>query len=188
MHRHLQVFLSLLSLLQSSSSRHSSPLPVLILLSKSDLGTSSSGANTTVTLDRARQSLSRELERRRLASSTASASRSAGARLEGLEAIPSGASGSSAGWFNAVLSAFGLGGASSSSLATSSIGTGTLSAGLPSDEAEVLASADAFPFEGAFEWDKLEQAGVCELTWAVGNVKGTSDGTGQVWDWIKKQT
>lgn len=176
--RHLHVLLSLLSLLQSS--RPSAPsLPVLILLSKSDLS-ASSAASTTVTLDRAKQALARELERRRVAS--ISSSRSAGARLEGLEAIPAApSSGGASSWFAGILSAFGIGSSNSTSalLDTSS----RSSVGLPSDEAEILSSGEAFPFEGAFEWDKLAQSGVCEINWATGSAKkGDSDG---LWRWVE---
>lgn len=226
MHRHFHILLSLLSLFSTSSNKPAPP--VLVLLTKADLVPSTSSSSTTsstpsspastasshLALDRAKQLLLRELERRRLASSGAGSASalkgasgaplSAGARLDGLEAIPSGGSGSSAGkgpWA-ALLGALGLGSSSSSTggigaLEPSSSGAGGAGgAGLPSDESEALALAadDVFAFEGAASWDKLERAVGVELRWAVasvrggeGKAKGGKEGKGveEVWEWVE---
>ncbi|BGP30244.1 hypothetical protein JCM10296v2_001996 [Rhodotorula toruloides] len=195
---HFHVVLSLLNLL---SSRRSRPLPpLLILLTKSDLSSSSSGGSTTsspaskskspsLSIDRAKQSLLRELERRRLAasggggtSSGSSAPLSAGAKLEGLDAIPGGSS-ASKGLVASLLSALGI-----SSSSSSPVG-GTLpesTSGLPSDESEILSlpEADAFAFEGQADWDKLEQAVGVEIQWATASVKTGRDGVERVYEWV----
>ncbi|GAA5950054.1 hypothetical protein JCM21900_001378 [Sporobolomyces salmonicolor] len=180
---HLHVLLSLLSFL---SSRRSAPLPsLLILLTKSDLLTSSTSTPTkpksaSLTLDRAKQSLARELERRRAAS--AAGGTSAGAKLEGLDAIQTGGSGSSSSAFKSLLAALGLLG-SSASTTTTLITPGA--AGLPSDEVEVLANEDAFAFEGAFEWGKVEQTLGLEINWAAASSKDVSEaGLDKVWEWV----
>ncbi|GAA5937760.1 hypothetical protein JCM1841_004778 [Sporobolomyces salmonicolor] len=180
---HLHVLLSLLSFL---SSRRSAPLPpLLILLTKSDQLTSSTSTPTkpksaSLTLDRAKQSLARELERRRAAS--AAGGTSAGAKLEGLDAIQTGGSGSSSSAFKSLLAALGLLG-SSASTTTTLITPGA--AGLPSDEVEVLANEDAFAFEGAFEWGKVEQTLGLEINWAVASSKDVSEaGLDKVWEWV----
>lgn len=184
-HRHLHLLLSLLSLLPSS---RPSP-PVLILLTKSDLlsstaasGTASPSPSTTkpkslsLTLDRARQSLAREMERRRLASASSSTLAGAGARLEGLEAIP--ASASSASLVQTILGAFGMGSKSTS------LGSGEAAVvGLPEDEAEVFDKGEAFGFEGSFEWSKLGEMGV-KVEWAVSSVKAR-EGTEKWWEWVE---
>jgi hypothetical protein len=156
--------------------------PVLILLTKSDLLTSSSSSTPTkpkspsLTLDRAKQSLARELERRRAASSAGMSS--AGAKLEGLEAIPTGASNSS--FFKSILATFGLGSP------TTTTGTSTSLEGLPSDEAELLANEDAFPFEGAFEWEKVEKS-LTEIKWAVASsTEKSSENLAKFWDWVEE--
>ncbi|BGO89767.1 hypothetical protein NBRC10512_004419 [Rhodotorula toruloides] len=196
---HFHVVLSLLALV---SSRRSRPLPpLLILLTKSDLSSSSSAGGSTasspaaktkspsLSIDRAKQSLLRELERRRLAasggggtSSGSSAPLSAGAKLEGLDAIPAGSS-SSKGLVASLLSALGI-----SSSSSSPVG-GALpesSSGLPSDESEILAlpEADAFAFEGQADWDKLEQAVGVEIQWATASVKTGRDGVERVYEWV----
>ncbi|BGP22973.1 signal recognition particle receptor subunit beta [Rhodotorula toruloides] len=195
---HFHVVLSLLALL---SSRRSRPLPpLLILLTKSDLSSSTSGGSTTsspasktksptLSIDRAKQSLLREIERRRLAasggggtSSGSSAPLSAGAKLEGLDAIPAGSS-SSKGLVASLLTALGIS-SSSSSPVGSALPEST--SGLPSDESEILSlpEADAFAFEGQADWDKLEQAVGVELRWATASVKTGRDGVERVYEWV----
>ncbi|KAL8293064.1 hypothetical protein RQP46_000758 [Phenoliferia psychrophenolica] len=168
---HLHLVLSLLSLLATRTS--SPPLPLLILLTKTDLlspPTSSASAppkpkSLALTLSRAKQSLARELERHRLASLASTTS--AGAQLEGLEAIPQGPG--AAGGVQGVLKAFGAGAPAGGEKGV-----------LPSDEAEVL-SAEAFATDGPFEWEKVEG----KVEWAVGSVKGGEGGVDQVWEWIE---
>ncbi|GAA5871679.1 hypothetical protein JCM8547_007115 [Rhodosporidiobolus lusitaniae] len=188
-----------LSLLSSLSARQQSLPSVLILLTKSDLLTSSSTSSTaspaakskspTLTIDRAKQSLLRELERRRLAASGASSSSalggssarlSAGAKLEGLDAIPSGSSSSSGG----LLSSLGLGGSFSSS---SGAALGETKAGLPTDETEVLANEDVWAFEGAAEWEKLERVAGTTFEWKVGSAKKGKgvEGVEGVWEFVE---
>ncbi|GAA6026831.1 hypothetical protein JCM8097_005892 [Rhodosporidiobolus ruineniae] len=194
---HFHILLSLLALL---SQRQATLPPVLILLTKSDTLSSSTSSSSTaspasktkspsLTLDRAKQSLLRELERRRLAASGASGAAaggsggkalSAGAKLEGLEAIPAGAS--SGGVVHTLLSSLGL---SSPSSSASPAGLTETAAGLPSDEGEVLASDEAFAFEGVCEWDKLERAAGTQIGWAVGTVKGGAEGVGKVWEFVE---
>ncbi|GAA5863013.1 hypothetical protein JCM3774_006719 [Rhodotorula dairenensis] len=238
---HLHVLLSLFAL---HSARQPHLPPLLILLTKSDLagattssspgpGSSSKPRSPALTLERAKQSLLRELERRRLAATGAggaavlpsaavgggaagggvgTAPLSAGAKLEGLEAIPSsssrsGGSSRAGSLLGSFLSLFGLGSASSSS----STGIATLSdpvtssslssgAGLPSDENEVLsdASEDVFAFEGAASWDKLAAAvGGVEIDWKVsssvvddvdgGAAAGSADqGVQGLYEWAEK--
>ncbi|GAA5947458.1 hypothetical protein JCM3765_001686 [Sporobolomyces pararoseus] len=176
---HLHVLLSLLSLLSTRRPAAAMP-PVLILLTKSDLLSSSSSTPTkpkspSLTLDRAKQSLARELERRRTASSAGMTS--AGAKLEGLEAIPTGASNSS--FFKSILSSIGLGSP------TATTGVSESVEGLPSDEAELLANEDAFPFEGAFDWDKVENS-LTEINWAVASsMDKTPEGLSKLWEWVE---
>ncbi|GAA5835626.1 hypothetical protein JCM9279_004599 [Rhodotorula babjevae] len=225
---HFHILLSLLSLLSTSSNKPAPP--VLVLLTKADLvpSTSSSSSSTpsspsstapsNVALDRAKQLLLRELERRRLASSGAGSASalkgasgaplSAGARLDGLDAIPSGGSGSSSsgkGAWAALLGALGLGSATSATGGIGALepssgagGAGGGAGGLPSDESEALALAadDVFAFEGTATWDKLERAVGVELRWAVasvrggageGKAKGGKGGKGieEVWEWVE---
>ena len=178
--RHLHVLLSLISLLSSRRPSASLP-PLLILLTKSDLLTASTSSSTptkpkspSLTLDRAKQSLARELERRRAASSAGITS--AGAKLEGLEAIPTGASNSSI--FKSILSALGLGAPTTT---TSTEGV----EGLPSDEADLLSNEDAFPFEGSFEWEKIEKGLGIEIKWGVASsTDKTQEGLAKLWEWI----
>ncbi|GJN88400.1 hypothetical protein Rhopal_001366-T1 [Rhodotorula paludigena] len=202
---HLHIVLSFLSLL---SSRQSTLPPLLILLTKSDLApssssSSSSSASSQLALDRARTTLLRELERRRLASSgsssaSASASSStlragssplsAGAKLEGLDAIPlsgSASGGGGRGLVGSLLASVGLGSSPSSSGAA--LDAAAHAAGLPSDESELLSVAadDVFAFEGAASWDKLVRAcGGVEVRWAVGSAKRGSEGVRGVWEWV----
>lgn len=161
--------------------------PVLILLTKSDLlSTAPSSSSTptkakspTLALDRAKQSLARELERRRAASSAGATS--AGAKLEGLEAIPTGASNSS--FLQTILASVGLAAPTTTTGAT----TENASRGLPSDEAELLANEDAFLFDGAFEWDKAERALGVEIKWAVASAtQQTAEGLKSLWQWIEE--
>ncbi|GAA5903971.1 uncharacterized protein JCM6883_002044 [Sporobolomyces salmoneus] len=155
--------------------------PILILLTKSDLLSSSATKpkSPSLTLDRAKQSLSRELERRRAASSAGTTS--AGAKLEGLEAIPTGASNSSS-FFKALLSNLGLG-ASTTTTGTSE----SSSRGLPTDEAELLANEDVFSFQGAFEWEKIEKALGIEIKWAVASsTQKDQEGLAKLWDWVEE--
>jgi hypothetical protein len=157
--------------------------PLLILLTKSDLLSSSSSTPTkpkspSLTLDRAKQSLARELERRRAVSSVGISS--AGAKLEGLESIPTGASNSS--FFGSILASIGLGSPTST--------TGTTSEnsveGLPSDEAELLANEDTFLFEGAFEWEKVESALGIEIKWALASaMEESQEGLAKLWEWVE---
>ena len=107
------------------------------------------------------------MERRRLASAASGAS--AGARLEGLEAIPANAS---AGLKQTVLAMLGMG------TARVKIGNGV---GLPSDEAEVLGN-EAFAFEGPFAWENLEGS----VKWGYESVKGGEGGVDAVWDWVEE--
>ncbi|GAA5989142.1 hypothetical protein JCM10908_001180 [Rhodotorula pacifica] len=223
---HLHVLLSLLAL---HSARQPNLPPLLILLTKSDLSSSSSSSTTTaagksrtstsptLSLERAKQSLLRELERRRLAStgaggvSSASTSApggnaplSAGAKLEGLEAIPSSSSssGGSQGVLGSLLSLFGLGGSSTTS--TTSAGIATLlpdtnnaAGGLPSDENEILslASEDVFAFEGSADWDKLASAvGGLGVQWRVASARegqgesesGGGEGVKGLYEWVEE--
>lgn len=221
---HLHVLLSLLAL---QSTRQSHLPPLLILLTKSDMSGSSSLANASggtaspsssssnkarspmLALERAKQSLLRELERRRLASTGAggaagtpagasgSTPLSAGAKLEGLEAIPSSSSSSnsSQGFIQSFLSLFGLGNSSTSSgIATLSepIAASSMT-GLPTDENEILSTAaeDVFAFEGSAEWDKLANAvGGVEIQWKVASVvdgagERRSEGVRGVYDWVQ---
>ncbi|GAA5931673.1 uncharacterized protein JCM15063_001533 [Sporobolomyces koalae] len=181
---HLHVLLSLLSLLSNRRPSTAMP-PLLILLTKSDLlnsGSSSSSTPTktkspTLTLDRAKQSLARELERRRAVSTVGNST--AGAKLEGLEAIPTGASNSSV--LSSILAAFGFG------ASTVTTGTNENVEGLPSDEAELLSNEHAFLFEGAFEWDKVERALGIEIKWALASsFDETSEGLVKLWDWVEQ--
>lgn len=165
---HLHIVLSLFALHASATSQP--PLPLLILLTKTDLLSPPASAGTTakpkslaLALSRAKQSLARELERHRQASLASTTS--AGARLEGLEAIPQGP-GAVAGGVKGVLKAFGA-------------GAGTEKGILPSDEAEVL-SAEAFATDGPFEWEKVDGT----VSWAAGSVKGGEGGVDQLWDWV----
>ncbi|GAA5996476.1 uncharacterized protein JCM10292_007636 [Rhodotorula paludigena] len=198
---HLHIVLSFLSLL---SSRQSTLPPLLILLTKSDLApSSSSSASSQLALDRARTTLLRELERRRLASSgsssasasassstlrTGSSPLSAGAKLEGLDAIPlssGGSGGGGRGLVGSLLASVGLGSSPSSSGAA--LDAAAHAAGLPSDESELLSVAadDVFAFEGAASWDKLVRAcGGVEVRWAVGSAKRGSEGVRGVWEWV----
>ncbi|GAA5829570.1 hypothetical protein JCM11251_000209 [Rhodosporidiobolus azoricus] len=200
---HFHILISLLSLL---SQRQPTLPPVLILLTKSDLLSSTSASTAaspasaaktkspSLTLDRAKQSLLRELERRRLASTGASSSSagksgsgaplSAGAKLEGLEAIPAGSS-SSGGVVKSLLSSLGL--SSSSSSGTSSTLLNETSTGLPSDETEILSNEDAFGFEpGAVDWKKLEQAAGTDFSWALGSVRSKGgEGMEKVWEFVE---
>ncbi|BGP14046.1 hypothetical protein JCM10213_002341 [Rhodosporidiobolus nylandii] len=191
---HFHILISLLSLL---SQRQATLPPVLVLLTKSDTLSSTSASSTaspsakakspTLTLDRAKQSLLRELERRRLAASGAGGASStetgtplsAGAKLEGLEAVPTGAS--SAGGVSGLLSSLGL----SSSSGAGAPQLSETAAGLPSDEGEVLANEEAFGFEGAVEWEKLERAAGTEFTWALGSVKQGKEGVEKVWEFVE---
>lgn len=161
--------------------------PLLILLTKSDQLSSTTSSSTptkpkslSLTLDRAKQSLSRELERRRVSSSAGI--RSAGAKLEGLESIPTGASNSS--FFKSILSTIGLG----SPTTTTGTGEGGDSAkGLPSDEAEILSNEDAFLFEGTFEWEKVENALGIEIKWAVSSsTEQNEEGLKKLWEWVEE--
>ncbi|TNY17882.1 hypothetical protein DMC30DRAFT_419380 [Rhodotorula diobovata] len=208
---HFHILLSLLSLLSSSSKP--AP-PVLILLTKADLLPSSSSSSTSpqLSIDRAKQLLLRELERRRLAASGAgsasSSSRgangaggapplSAGARLDGLEAIPSSSASSgsgssaSAGLLSSLLSTLGLSSSSrsSSSASLNPSGASSSAAGLPSDESEVLAQAadDVWAFDGPATWEKVQRAVGVELCWAVASVRGgeKARGVGEVWEWVE---
>lgn len=171
----------------------------MILLTKSDLASSSSSGtsapstptsgtkprSSTLTLDRAKQSLLRELEKRRSASSGTTGRRSAAARLEGLEAIPLSSSSSSP--FNQVLITLGL-----RSPAVSAT-VGETAEGLPSDESEVLerGGEDVWAFEGACEWEKVERATGVRLSWAMGSAKDKAtekvgaDGLDGVWEWVE---
>ncbi|KAG0666697.1 hypothetical protein C6P46_004364 [Rhodotorula mucilaginosa] len=226
---HLHVLLSLLAL---QSTRQSHLPPLLILLTKSDMSASSSSSlanasggtaspsssssnnkarSPTLALERAKQSLLRELERRRLASTGAgggapgtpaaagSTPLSAGAKLEGLDAIPSSSSSSngSQGLIRSFLSLFGLGNSSSTSsgIATLSepIATSSMT-GLPSDENEILSTAaeDVFAFEGSADWDKLANAvGGVEIQWKVASVvdgagERGSEGVRGVYEWVQE--
>ncbi|GAA5987689.1 hypothetical protein JCM5350_008069 [Sporobolomyces pararoseus] len=179
---HLHVLLSLLSLLSTRRPAAAMP-PILILLTKSELLSSSSSSTPTkpkspsLTLDRAKQSLARELERRRTASSSSGGMASAGAKLEGLEAIPTGASNSS--FLKSILSSIGLGSP------TATTGISETVEGLPSDEGELLANEDAFPFEGAFEWEKVEKS-LTEIKWAVASsMDKTPEGLSKLWEWVE---
>ncbi|BGP54055.1 hypothetical protein JCM8202_003055 [Rhodotorula sphaerocarpa] len=211
---HLHVLLSLFAL---HSARQPNLPPLLILLTKSDLsgssaasaaGTSSPSAasksrSPALTLERAKQSLLRELERRRLASTGAGGSNStrdgaassshgsvplsAGARLEGLDAIPSSGSRSRSGFVPWLLSCLGLGDAAGTGGALSSSGGGERSssalssatAGLPSDENEILSAAaeDVFAFEGTADWDKLAAAvGGVAIQWKTSSAPAAAAG------------
>ncbi|SCV69481.1 BQ2448_2501 [Microbotryum intermedium] len=171
---HLHVILSLLSGL--SNLIHREPPPLLILLAKSDLV---SGKSASLTLDRARQSLAREMERRRVASHTSS--NRAGARLEGLDAIPT--SPTSKSILQSILGLFGPG------TAPPPLELEVAGVGLPSDEAEVL-SIDAFNFEGEFTWKKLD----VPVEWAMASVKegkaapgsGSTSGLDSLLEWIER--
>ncbi|BGP38125.1 hypothetical protein JCM10449v2_002052 [Rhodotorula kratochvilovae] len=187
---HFHILLSLLSLLPSSA-----PLPsLLILLTKSDLlpsSASSTPASQQLALDRAKSLLLRELERRRLAASGAGgaasaggkAPLSAGARLEGLEAIAPSSEGSSRGVLSSLLSALGLGPAPATRVESSSNSGG---GGLPSDESEALAlgADEVWAFEGAATWDKIERALGVQIEWRVGSVK-SREGLEGVWEWVE---
>ncbi|SGY76720.1 BQ5605_C005g03510 [Microbotryum silenes-dioicae] len=171
---HLHVVLSLLS--ELSSLTHRDPPPLLILLAKSDLVPSKSAS---LTLDRARQSLAREMERRRVASHTSS--NRAGARLEGLDAIP--ASATSQSILQSIMGLFGLG------TAPPPFEQEVAGVGLPSDEAEVL-NISAFNFEGEFAWEKLD----VQIEWAMASVKedkatpgvGSTSGLETLLEWIER--
>ncbi|SCZ97222.1 BZ3500_MvSof-1268-A1-R1_Chr4-2g07069 [Microbotryum saponariae] len=171
---HLHVVLSLLSKL--SSLTHRDPPPLLILLAKSDRVPSKS---LSLTLDRARQSLAREMERRRVASHTSS--NRAGARLEGLDAIP--ASATSQSILQLIMGLFGLGSA------PPPLEQEVAGVGLPSDEAEVL-NISAFNFEGEFAWEKLD----VQIEWAMASVRedkatpgvGSTSGLETLLEWIER--
>ncbi|KDE04792.1 hypothetical protein MVLG_04756 [Microbotryum lychnidis-dioicae p1A1 Lamole] len=171
---HLHVVLSLLS--ELSSLTHRDPPPILILLAKSDLVPSKSAS---LTLDRARQSLAREMERRRVASHTSS--NRAGARLEGMDAIP--ASATSQSILQSIMGLFGLG------TAPPPFEQEVAGVGLPSDEAEVL-NISAFNFEGEFAWEKLD----VQIEWAMASVKedkatpgvGSTSGLETLLEWIER--
>lgn len=117
------------------------------------------------------------MERRRLAATPSTVS--AGARLEGLEAIPASGNGptTTASAFKGLLAAFGFGGSETVSTQVESGGVG-----LPSDESEVLATGEAFAFEGAFAWEKLD----VEVKWGVASTKGGEGGVHTVWEWIEE--
>ncbi|GAA6006545.1 hypothetical protein JCM11491_005000 [Sporobolomyces phaffii] len=184
---HLHVLFSLLSLLSNRRPATAMP-PLLILLTKSDLLASSATSASTptkpkspgLTLDRAKQSLARELERRRAASTAGTSS--AGAKLEGLDAIPTGASNAS--FLGSILATFGLG--RPTTTATNG-GNESGVEGLPSDEGELLANEDTFLFEGAFEWDKMAQALGVEIKWAVASsVDESREGLAKLWEWVEE--
>mgnify|MGYP006876462028 FL=1 len=179
--------------------------------SPSSSSSNNKARSPTLALERAKQSLLRELERRRLASTGAgggapgtpaaagSTPLSAGAKLEGLDAIPSSSSSSngSQGLIRSFLSLFGLGNSSSTSsgIATLSepIATSSMT-GLPSDENEILSTAaeDVFAFEGSADWDKLANAvGGVEIQWKVASVvdgagERGSEGVRGVYEWVQE--
>ncbi|KAI5474917.1 signal recognition particle receptor subunit beta [Pseudohyphozyma bogoriensis] len=145
---HLHLLLTLLSILPPTGE----PPKLLILLTKSDLLPTPRSSTTTSTnphsqlIERAKTSLSRELDRRR-ASSTSGSTTNAAATLESLEPVVAG---------------------------------GGAAKGLPSEESEVWKDGEAFAFEGAFGWDKVEH----EVEWAVAGVR-SEKGVESVWDWLE---
>ncbi|KAM0792177.1 hypothetical protein ACM66B_004874 [Microbotryomycetes sp. NB124-2] len=206
---HLHVVLCLLATLVNAD-RSAEPARLLILLSKADLVpalSSSASSNvptpsstdspvspslavasksSTLALDRAKQSLAREMDRRRQATlgggtttgtSSSSTTQLAGAKLEGLDAIPV-SSTSSTSFLQSILSKLGFGASGIASAASSSSAPSALGraqGGLPNDENEVLSNSElAFPFEGAFEWDKLKE--FVEVQWAVASVGSIGGG------------
>ncbi|GAA6058311.1 hypothetical protein JCM3770_003733 [Rhodotorula araucariae] len=197
---HFHILLSLLALLPPSV-----PLPpIVVLLTKSDLAPASTPAAHALALDRAKSLLLRELERRRLAASgaggaaasgagagagTGGAPLGAGARLEGLEAIPTSSGPSSRGALGALLAALGLGSSSSSSSSPSSSRAQPAAGGtgLPGDESEALARAadDVWAFEGPATWDRIAQAVGVEIEWRVASVR-SQGGLDDVWEWVDR--
>lgn len=200
-YRHLHILLSLLSI-HTTNSPSSNPKPLLILLTKSDLvlsstrrPTTTSTASTTsdsktlsLSLERAKLSLGREMERRRIGSSSLGAKRSGGGRLEGLEAITTTSTPIHSNPFIAFYRSF----LKQKTNVTLGVGGGS-SKVLPTDEAEIL-EEDAFPFEGSFDWDKLG----LEISWAWSSaaVNGTGTGVGSekkvgiggdcIWNWVEE--
>ncbi|KAK4048705.1 hypothetical protein OIO90_005698 [Microbotryomycetes sp. JL221] len=182
---HLHVLLCMLATLVNQR-RDAQPIKLLILLSKTDLVPALSSTNSTdtknttsLTIERAQQTLLRELEKRRQATSSSTTGlkqQSAGAKLEGLEPINLSTS-STRSFFESpvsyILSTLGLNAPSSSSISSSSGGLNTTTStneGLPSDENELLSNSDvAFPFEGQFsEWTKLSD--YVDVEWALASV------------------
>lgn len=208
-YRHLQILFSLLSLYNSRQASDLAPAKLLILLHRSPSSTTgalaalSSGSpgrlaangnsekvNASL-VQRARQSLERELERRRSAMLGLGSSgggsgtgRGAGAKLEGLEEIP--VSGGSSP-FAALWRLLGLGQHTASSAGRGGGAEGgSAFAGLPTDEGELLSNDDVWPFEGAFDWDKLKDA--VEIEWATACSRPlASDSKADVsafWSWV----
>lgn len=184
--------------LHSLNNPSSEPIPLLILLTKSDLVLSSSRRPTTssstsstsdktlsLSLDRAKLSLAREMERRRLSASTNSTGSNSRGRLEGLEPIPS--SSTSQSLFTQIWKS--LTGSHNTSTLSTTTTSGGGGKGLPTDEAEILSEGDAFLFEGTFDWNKLG----LEINWdwsggeigSGGNGGGGSGGEG-VWKWCEE--
>ncbi|KAK4053693.1 hypothetical protein OIV83_001349 [Microbotryomycetes sp. JL201] len=237
---HLHVVLCLLATLVEANRSHE-PARLLILLSKADLvpALSASAASTTASstlasatdspvspsiaaaaksstlaVDRAKQSLAREMDRRRQAtfgtsiganSASLSNRQLAGAKLEGLDAIPTSSSSSSSGGslIQSILSRLGLA-SSGSGIASGPVVGASSTVGLPNDENEVLGNSElAFPFEGSFEWDKLKEyvdvqwavASVGSIGGAVGGAAGNNSGSTKLfkpaqldglWQWIEQ--
>lgn len=181
--------LSLLTLLREASPRASQP-KLLIFLNKFDLVSAPTGLSTptkapttTASLTtRAKTSLERELDRRRVASSTSTSGSNAGARLDGLEKISVGASSSSA--LSSIRSLDALKEFLITLLAPSSMSVAA-STVLPTDEAEVLSHDDQlFCFEGPFTWEKLSENSGVDVEWVVGSTK-SEGGLHDWWQWIE---
>lgn len=133
----LHVVLSFLHLLQAKTGR---TLPLLILLTKSDTW---SAIQRSRMQDRVRTALAREMDKRKAALASATASH---AKLESIDALPSDSS-----------APFGLSSLFSGFMTSSSSPRPvTNGVSLPQDEQEVLQS-DVLNFDGAFDWteDKL---------------------------------
>lgn len=178
---HLHVLLGLLRTMQLKGVRNIPP--VLLLLSKSDTWTAIQKQRSQ---ERVRSALERELEKRRKAS--AAAGIAGQARLESIDELPSGSSGSVFSFFNIFR------GSGRTKVASAASG----SVRLPEDEQEILQS-DVLDFDGPFAWEQLGMS----IEWATSTSKNASDkkegalsekstpqedaGTAGFWHWIDQK-
>jgi|ERR1712093_248365 len=160
--------------------------PLLIMLTKSDTWSAPQKARA---LDRVRNALERELEKRKQA--TLGAGASGQNRLESIDELPSGSTGSGLNPFKALTNFFT---GSSSRSAAEKASSGSIV--LPQDEQEILQS-DVLDFDGPFSWDE-DKLGI-SVAWTTSSsqpakrVPGSADeltsekeqeGLKGFWDWV----